>query len=547
MATRFEISTIFRAKDEFTAPVDSFAKKIKDFSTRAKTRMDFLNKSVLGVVASLAKAKTILFGLAAAGGLAVGKLIKPFIGFEKTVSLSASLLPESIKKGTAEYDKLFKTILDFSAREAFNPELVAKGFKDMAQATSSAEFAMKSLDKTALFARANSVDFDFAMKVLRTSLLDFGLITNDVNTDLATMEKVMDAITFTSQQANLGIEDIFQTMATAGPLMRDTNTSLNSFMTMINLLGQGGIKGPVAGTTLRNISAAFTNPNEEARKFMGMKKGGIQLTDTETGKQLPLTNLIAQFSESTRNLSSIDRATVAMKFFGRQSVTGAAVLVNHVEEMKKLVKETDELKNVTRDASTVLKLSLGFAMDKVNTQFNRFRINVGKAIAPNLVEFLDAVSGELDKNHESLEIFTSSLIKAGVFGANVLAGSLVGLFKIGEFLVGTFIELAKSIKQNIDSIGEFLNMLSGGELKKVVDNLGGLFGFGQSSTPEIMDFFNQNKTIEGQSALETAFLNRSKQDNVSEMVLRDETGRVEVEKSSPFIDLKIEYTGGVFN
>lgn len=139
--------------------------------------------------------------------------------------------------------------------------------------------------------------------------------------------KLGHAIDLLSRAESSSVTNLYElgdAMKYVGPVSNLAGLSMEQIVAAIEVLSNAGIKGEMAGTTLRGAILSLTDPSEKAATELA--RLGISIKDAD-GNFRPLADIIQQFERALKGLGSADRLAVIGKIFDARQASGFAKLV----------------------------------------------------------------------------------------------------------------------------------------------------------------------------------------------------------------------------
>lgn len=301
----------------------------------------------------------------------------------------------------------------FSASEAAD----AMGFLSMAGFE--ANQVMGAMPSTLQLAAAAQMDLAQAADISSNVLTGFGLSV----TDLAHANDVMIK---TTNSANTDLSQLGEAMAQVAPIAAAMGISLEETSAIIGMLGNAGIQGSAAGSSLKGMLASLANPSAEASKRMA--ELGVNAYDAQ-GKMRPLTEIIDSLGKAGMDGGD------ALKIFGKIAGPGMAALVNQGSDA--LVNLTSELENSAGTAEKAANIQMeGFngAIKKLKSAFEGLQIAIGDSgLLEWFTKFIEKMStfigkmASVDKSTMKTAV-AFSLIVAALGPMNILLGKSMILY-----------------------------------------------------------------------------------------------------------------------
>lgn len=238
----------------------------------------------------------------------------------------------------------------------------------------------------------------------------------------AEMNRVADVLTATFTGSNTTLEGLGETMKYLGPIATATGQDFETMSAMVGLLGNVGIKGSQAGTSLRAAMLRLAGPPKQAA--VAMKKLGVSAKDNR-GNMRALTDILVDVERKTAKMGSAQKMAYYKAIFGAEAATAMVELVgqagvNGIQEM------TDKLKKAEGRAQQVADVmgdNVFGDLKNLSSATEAFQITVFDSISNSLCEIIQGATvlvrkvNEWTKAHPQL---TAVLFKFGAVLATTL-------------------------------------------------------------------------------------------------------------------------------
>lgn len=186
--------------------------------------------------------------------------------------------------------------------------------------------------------------------------MDMGRVA-DISSDILSgfkkkaeeMNNVADVLTLTFTSSNTTLELLGETMKYVGPIATKTGQDFEETAAMAGLLGNVGIKGSQAGTSMRAMLNRLAGPPKAARK--ALKKLNVETKDLK-GNLRPVTEILADIAKKSAKFGNADQMSIFKDIFGEEAATAAAELITQAGE-KGIREFAQKLKNASGTASKV--------------------------------------------------------------------------------------------------------------------------------------------------------------------------------------------------
>ncbi len=266
-------------------------------------------------------------------------------------------------------------------------------------------------------ARATGTDTNRSAEIVVETLNQFGLAAGDA-------ARVSDVLTMAANATNVSVDDLGESLKYAGPVAADLGMSLEETVAMLGQLGNAGIKGSDAGTSLRRLGVISAATGEALYELFGIRN-----TDTE-GNLKKLPQILDEIGTATANLPVAERVQLFEEAFGLLGITAASVLGKAGSATQDLTKKLDNSKDSAKNAAAEMDAGLGGAFRVILSAAEGVWLAIGRAskdaVQP-LVQAFATVLGDvakfIERNKELVVVF-------GTIASAVIAGG-AALIAIG--------------------------------------------------------------------------------------------------------------------
>lgn len=434
MATERELNILIKAKDMASKVLDKYS-----------SQFDMIGKSLLAV--------------GAAGVTGIGAAIKVAATFEEGMSRVGAL------SGTTddELKVLTKTAKNLGATTSFSAKQASDGMSALAMAGFDVNEIVAAMPGLLDTAAAGKMDLGRTADIVSNVLSGFQISADETG-------RVADVMTkaFTSSNTDLGM--LGETFKYVGPIASSAGFSLEEMAAAAGLLGNAGIQGGQAGTTLRSAIMRLQAPVGEAAELM--QEYGIQVRDAE-GNMKSMPDILAAFEDGMSNLTQEQKDNLISTVIGMEAASGFQALLN--EGSDTLRDYTKELENAGGTAKEIADKQL----DNLNGAITIFKsalegaaIEIGTVFIPYIrmaVEFLTGLLSAFNGLDPSLQR-KIALFAAGASALALLTGGILVLIPMLPMLAGLFgallgpvglviaivVGLAAAILTNFGGIRDFI-------------------------------------------------------------------------------------------
>jgi TP901 family phage tail tape measure protein len=358
VADKFVVQTVLKGKDLLTPVLRRNAKAVGLFGTVANRSFDKATKKAMGF-------KSVMGGILAAGAVSRGLnlmrmgvegVTREFIDFDAALTQAGAKFPQRIGRGTAAFEELGKTARRVGAETKFSAADAARGLDFLAMAGFNAEQAMVSLPGVTDLAVIANTDLARATDIASDALGAFGLQTKDTAQLQKNLARVNDAFAHTVTSSNTDLEQLFETMKFAGPVIKASGSSIETFTTLAGVMANAGIKASLSGTALRAAFIRLIDPPKEARVALNKLKVSMRDENKEARDML---DVLGELRTKTNSMTKAQRLSTLSRIFGRRAVAGMQVVLSKTgEELKLLRKQTEEASGAGERMGDMIQQSL---------------------------------------------------------------------------------------------------------------------------------------------------------------------------------------------
>lgn len=376
---------------------DRFSNQAKDASAAIKR---LHNEAKMAVTANLQTAEGILGGIYD-GFVGVASGIKNTVlqGAEFIDTMTTvSAITNSTKE---ELEMLSETAQSLGLETMFGSQDIASGMKYLAMAGNTVEQVNNMIKGAAYVANATGMELggkggaaDLITNVMKTFKIE----------GTGASELIGDQLTKATLSANISMTDLAESIKYSAADMVILKKELPEVAAMIGTLGNAGIQGSMAGTSLGNMARylikAF-NPKTDAYSFL--QKMGLSQQDfvDAKGDLIDFGDIMEKISKGVERLPSTDRSKAIGAIFGIRGQRAANAIMNDLEGYRNLL---DQIQNNSAGfAKSIVDKrmnTLAGSIDKVSSAWENLKVAFVEQIAPTLMPILNTVSSIIEAVRE---------------------------------------------------------------------------------------------------------------------------------------------------
>lgn len=408
-------------------------------------------------------------GAAIATGIALA--VNAAIGFEKQISAIGA-----VSGATAnQMEALRKKALQLGADTAFSASDAALAMEELVKAGLSVEDVLNgAADATVALAAAGQIALPEAAAIASNAMNQFKLAASD-------LPRIADLIAGAANASAIDVGDFGFALSQAGAVANLAGVSFDDLAAAIALMGNQGIKGSDAGTSLKTMLQNL-QPTTKAQIEL-MKKLGIVTADgsnrffTQTGELKSLADVAGILNTSLKGMTKAQQLMALETIFGTDAIRAAAVLAGEgAEGFREMAAAMGEVS--AQEVAEKRLDNVAGAIEQLKGSTETAAIAFGTALLPairTIAEFITNLANkfsELDPRWQKL-IAIAAVVGAALLGlVAVIAGVGLAILGIGASLVAIKIAaiigaiviaiaaVAFAVKTAYDRSQEFRNLLA---------------------------------------------------------------------------------------
>lgn len=309
-------------------------------------------------------------GLATGGSalFAGSRLLAPGIGWGEQMSAV-----QAVGRFTAD-DERFKALKqqsrDLGGSTAFSANEVGAGQEFLLRAGMSAEAIQSSMRDVLNLALANNTELGRTADIASNIAGGFKI---DVEA-AGGMQRVADVLSGTASRANVDLEMLGETMKYLGA-GSDLGLTLEEAGAMAGLLGNIGIQGSQAGTTMRAMMDRLTKPTAAASAVMDDL--GLKVADAE-GNMRAMPDILRDINAATADMGNVERKAALQELFGAEAGSGMAELVNQMSsgQLDKLIDNLSKSYGENAEMASVMADNIGGDLKNLRSAWEEVGISI---------------------------------------------------------------------------------------------------------------------------------------------------------------------------
>lgn len=347
--------------DELTPALESVSARLDRFGGQ----FEKFGRSFTQAGQALTVGVTLPLVALAAGALKAG------VGFETAMNRVEAAMQPTEK----EMSSLRKAAQDMGAATVFSSTEAAEALTELGKAGFDSGKAVGALPSVLQLAVAGQMSMADASTLASNTMKTFGLRVED-------MGHANDVLAKAANLSTIEVGDLSEAMKYVGPVAKVAGVSLETVSASMALLGEAGIRGSMAGTTLRNVITTLMSPT--AKQAGLMKELGLSAAFAG-GKLASLPEIIAILERQS------GKSAEMLELFGDRAGPGMVSLVEKgsgaLRDLTQALKDSD---GYAQRASDTMMKGLPGALERAKGSIETAFTALNKSLAPAFIAVANA-------------------------------------------------------------------------------------------------------------------------------------------------------------
>ncbi|WP_289996934.1 phage tail tape measure protein [Photorhabdus laumondii] len=358
-------------------------------------------------------------------------------GYDFEVGMSKVQALTRLDKNSPELKKLREQARHLGATTAFTANQVAQGQSFYAMAGFSPDKIRSAMPGTLAMSLAGDTDLAATADIGSNILTGFKLKSGE-------MGRVSDVLVGAFTRSNTNLMMLGDTMKYVAPVAAGLGVDIETAAAATGKLGDAGIQGSMAGTSLRSILGRLAEPPAAAAKALA--KLNIQTKDAK-GNLRALPDILTELDKKTTKMGNAQRAGIFKAIAGEEAFSALSVLAERAGtgELQKLIKELKNAQGEAKKVADTMTNNLDGDMKSLSSAWEDIGIQIFggvdsplRGIAQRITKIISKTGEWMKANPELTKTLTMVSTGLGiiltVFGAITLAlVALLGPLAIVKF------------------------------------------------------------------------------------------------------------------
>lgn len=323
----------------------------------------------------------------AGAGIAAGLLVavRSAANFEKGLSgiqaVSGATVPQM--------DAVRAKALQLGADTAFSASDASTAMEELVKAGISIPDVLNgAADSVVSLAAAGGIELPAAATIAANAMNQFGLSANE-------MPKIADKIAGAANASAIDVGDFGQSMTQVGAVAHLAGLSFDDTALAITAMGNAGIKGSDAGTSLKTMLQNLqpsTKKQSELMKELGIitADGSNKFFDAN-GKIKSMSEIAGVLGGALEGMSDAQKTATLETLFGSDAIRAAAVIAGEgAAGMDSLAASIN--KTSAADVAKVRMQNLSGQVEQLKGSAETLAINLGSVLIPALTSIVSALT-----------------------------------------------------------------------------------------------------------------------------------------------------------
>ena len=436
------ISTAIQFIDGFTRPSREVIQSMRQMgneAVKAGKQIQNAGKTIANAGATLTKAVTLpIAGVATAA-------VKTAADFEAAMSEVGAISGASGE----DMAKLTAKAKEMGATTAFSASESAEAMKYMAMAGWKTADMTEGIAGIMNLAAASGENLAATSDIVTDGLTAFGMAAKESG-------RFADVMAATSSNANTNVALMGETFKYCASTAGAMGYSIEDISVAIGIMGNAGIKGSMAGTTLKNTIANLAKPTDAQAAVM--KKLGISLTDS-SGNMKSFAEVMDNLRSSFSGLSETEKAAAATTLAGKESMAGLLTIVNaSTEDFDKLTAAINGSSGTAEEMAAKMLDNLNGQLTLLKSAVEGIAITIGNKLMPYVKTTVSWAQKAADYINNLNDAQLDNIIKwAGIAAA---IGPAIMVFGKVVTAVGTAQRIFGTITKTIANFGGIMGVIT---------------------------------------------------------------------------------------
>lgn len=351
--------------------------------------------------------------VAIAAAATIAHIAKVGAGFEQEMSRVQAVTGATGK----QLNSLTRLAMRMGAQTKYSNGEAAQAMYELASAGFTVQEMSGALKGTLALAAASNIDLADAAEISSNALRGFRMDSGEAT-------HVADVMASAVNRSSLEMIDLQYALKYIGPIAQATGQSFEEVTAALSIMGDAGIKGEQAGTTLRGGLVRLVKPTKDVRE--GLRDLGLTSEDLQGPNGLkPLGDIIDMVRKGSDDLSVSARNTALAQIFGTEALSGMVAIVNSAPgKFDKLSRAYQAADGDAKKAATTMQDNVAGAFEQLTGSIETVESKLFMKFRRPLKDALMEATGLVNTEGAKIEAFFDRVMTTPEFDKADLQGKL---------------------------------------------------------------------------------------------------------------------------
>ena len=380
-----------------------------------------------GIIAiDMLKGMGIAYGIAGLGNL-ISSSVKDFAEYNNIMQTAKNILGSHDKRSdfADRFAAMEKQVRNVGVETKFTAPQVADAAKFLSMAGFDVDAINKSIKPIADIALVGDTDLGETADVVTNIMTGYNISPDKVR-------NAADIMTMTFTKSNTTLMEIAEAYKYSASLLAAGNMPFEEATAAMGILGNAGIKGSQAGTTMRTIMANIVNPTK--KQLAAWNRIGVSRTD-KNGNMRDVVDIFEDLNKKDLSLSDY------YQIFHKTAAQGAVSLADNVETWNDIIKANFMSEGLAKELADEKKNTIQGLWAQLTSMFTEDGIEAFEEIQQPIKNFLIKITDWLKT--DDAKNFIKQTAKDLMDFAHMIydvTKKMLGFYESFRPLIKTFVE-----------------------------------------------------------------------------------------------------------
>ena len=325
-----------------------------------------------------------------------------------------------LKTFEKRFDEMARHVRKIGIDTKFTAVEIAGAVKYLSMAGMNIETIHKSIRSITNLALIGDNDVSYIADLATNIMAGYDINNNS-------MDSVADIIASTISRSNVNIVEVAESYKMAAGYLRMAGVDFTESTAAIGLLGNMGLKGTLAGTSLRAMATRFAKPTKESRKVLD--RLGVKFTEMRdiegvmVERLRPIADIFEELNKKGASMADMQA------IFGKIGGNAAMMLVRNYEQLRSLTTHNRGSQGISSELALIKQNTTKGLWAQVSSQLTEGFMQVYQVLEPSIRGVLRSLLAKFKAPE-----FTRGLVAIG----NALLDIFTVIGNIGAWVTRNF-------------------------------------------------------------------------------------------------------------